>query len=114
MLNQPTSSPMITTIFGLRCCCCAAAGKIVTVTAINSDRRPSQILLPAVMSECLRFLRSWREYRFAEGFEWVGILMGRRQKEYWPWGNRLPPQPDIDYSITSSACASRLCDTVRG
>src|SRR5262245_39842178 len=112
MLNQPTSSPMITTIFGLRCCCCAAAGKIVTNTAINSDRRPSQILLPAVMSECLGFLRSWREFyrRFAS----VGILIGRGQKEYWTLGKCLPPQPDVDYSITSPVCASRLCDTVRG
>src|SRR5215471_10164445 len=67
MLNQPTSSPMITRMFGLRCCCCAAAGKIVTVTAINSDRRQSQILLPPVMSE-LPFLRSWREYRFTDAF----------------------------------------------
>src|SRR5215813_10815225 len=86
MLNQPTSSPMITTIFGLRCCCCAAAGKIVTTTAINSDRRPSQILLPAAMSECLRFLRKWRDYRFTDDFESIEILIGRHRKEYWTLG----------------------------
>src|SRR6476620_4384800 len=112
MLNQPTSSPMITRIFGLRCCCCAAAGKIVTVTAINSDRKPSQILLPAVMSECLPFFEKLEGIPIYQRLCVGWILIGRHRKEYWTLGKRLPPQPDIDYSVTSSACASRLCGTL--
>src|SRR5215470_5714024 len=82
MLNQPTSSPMITRMFGLRCCCCAAAGKIITVTAINSDRRQSQILLPPVMSELpffekLEGIPIYRRLCVGRDIDWVrseGIL----------------------------------------
>src|SRR6476659_1508894 len=52
MLNQPTSSPMITRIFGLRCCCCAAAGRIVIVMERNSDAKTSQNCLLGIMMCC--------------------------------------------------------------
>jgi hypothetical protein len=64
-------------MFGLRCCCCAAAGKIVTVAAINSDRRQSQILLPAVMSELpffekLEGIPIYRRLCVGRDIDWVG------------------------------------------
>src|SRR5262249_30815850 len=43
MLNQPTSSPMMTRMLGLRCCCCCAAvGILATNTARNDPIKLSQ------------------------------------------------------------------------
>src|SRR5262249_3691317 len=45
MLNQPTSSPMITRIFGLLCCCCADTGALTDTKTTNDANAPSQRVL---------------------------------------------------------------------
>src|SRR5215831_11977576 len=49
MLNQPTSSPMMTRMFVGLCCCCAAAGTLVAVMAANDARRPRHKFLVILM-----------------------------------------------------------------
>src|SRR5262245_29985495 len=44
MLNQPTSSPMMTRMFGGRCCCWANAWVPVAITATKHTRAQSHIL----------------------------------------------------------------------
>src|SRR5215470_19762356 len=55
ILNQPTSSPMMTRMFGGLCCCCAAAGTLAAVTATNDASRPRRNVLVILMA---RFLSS--------------------------------------------------------
>src|SRR5215467_12029720 len=43
MLNQPTSSPMMTRMFGGRCCCCANACVPAAVIATTPASRPRHI-----------------------------------------------------------------------
>src|SRR5215475_6872951 len=43
MLNQPTSSPMMTRMFGGRCCCCASACVPAAVIATKPASRPRHI-----------------------------------------------------------------------
>src|SRR4029078_5367141 len=50
MLNQPTSSPMMTRMLGLRCCCCwAATGALATKIARNDPITLTHSLLLTVM-----------------------------------------------------------------
>src|SRR5215470_17647388 len=49
MLNQPTSSPMMTRMFGGRCCCCANACVPAAIIATTPASRPRHIRL-ALMS----------------------------------------------------------------
>src|SRR5215472_1845019 len=62
MLNQPTSSPMMTRMLGGLCCCgcgcggcCAAAGVLAIVIAAMDASRPSQMVLLMLCSSCLGF-----------------------------------------------------------
>src|SRR5712692_9933627 len=48
MLNQPTSSPMMTRMFGFRGCC-AEAGAFATIIAVSNVSRPIQISLAIFM-----------------------------------------------------------------
>src|SRR5262245_65123526 len=50
MLNQPTSSPMMTRMFGGLCCCCATAGALAAVMATNDESRPRQNVLVILMA----------------------------------------------------------------
>src|SRR6476660_3625632 len=56
MLNQPTSSPMMTIMFGGRCCCCAVAGKVDSVKVVDSATALVQTRLRILMVCFLRLI----------------------------------------------------------
>src|SRR5215470_7510569 len=60
MLNQPTSSPMMTRMLGLRCgCCCADAGMTAAIKAASDATRPNQIVLVVLMLRSSVGYRGW-------------------------------------------------------
>src|SRR5215468_9637503 len=54
MLNQPTSSPMMTSMLGGRCCC-AATGVLATVATATNASRAGQSLRMGFMENLLTF-----------------------------------------------------------
>src|SRR5690348_16779050 len=50
MLNQPTSSPMMTRMFGRRCCCCASAGTLAVAAATRPASSPRQQYLVVLIA----------------------------------------------------------------
>src|SRR5215831_749961 len=58
MLNQPTSSPMMTSMLGGRCCCAAAGGPATIPTATNASRA-GQSFRMTFMENLLTFQGLW-------------------------------------------------------
>src|SRR5215471_17701820 len=59
ILNQPTSSPMMTRMFGGRCCCCADAG-VSSAEATNAAKESQTVLLLCMPLSCCCNLRCGR------------------------------------------------------